>query len=1256
HVHFPAINILTCRRPLGSHIHTLIRQANTLKLASSEPAFYTDIPRHLAGLVSPAHHLSGIEVYYEDGINLPYLDPTAMLAEFLGVLSGVKTLSVRLPGGRPSFAGIEAPEIQSLFNRISSPSNPLSNLRYLFLSLQLPLQLALIPADLALSVARRLPNLQLVAIAAPKKAGSADRSIWGLGGPGGHPPGWGMSGGELKVWEVRREGGGEEEGEQVVSVVEVAPSMGRKYGFYLLPRHLARLQSAAKELFSEPNITLDTAEFRRELQKSVGLLGNNVRQRVRVVMTRDLRYNVTSTSLPKIPSRAFSLRLDTTATDPPPRATHKSTDREMYESARARVGADYASNGGPHDPPFDVLMWNTRGDVTETSIANFAVYLEGPELIAAVSGWNGSKERGAYVTPRADRGLIAGVMRAELLDNGELVEGNITREDVLRYARYPDSYPMVCFNAVRGMYSVRLDAPIADDLASPSDEACSRLIDTMPSKNQDLAPIPLPNLFLDIPTSRTASTTPDTTPCLTPVSSARRSSASSLQRIPKRNLESPDLSSAPLQPEFSLPFVWRRGVIIDCYDSYTNNLLQLFDQEDSLPTGSFSASLASYVTVLRADQLSWPDFEANVLPHLDFVILSPGPGSPHVPRDIGVGGNLLLAMASERLSFRPIPVLGVCLGYQALAALFGGKVIPAGELVHGRTVPVQHDGSGLFEGLPAGQPLRMVRYNSLMVDASALPAELEVIAIDPNDKEIMGLKHKSLPLYGVQFHPESICSRRSMQGVDPGKQILRNFMNIVDNFWVAHGRTDRLPLPSDIRQLGVLDLAESNRIISPFVRHPSPRSLPDAVPLEVVRQDIGSFIPSFARARPDLIFEATSYSPDVPFFWLDSAAAAPGDTFARFSYMGPAALDQCISYDLATHVISCGSGKRTTLPEGDTFWHWMDRVQSDLAKRVDAGKGSEGLRCGFVGYFGYEMKTGALPGYTALPKNDNSTAQTPDGQFMFADRLLAYDHWSNSWSVLGLVRRTNDASSETLLCRDIGIQVGMSASEFSSWVDSVKQSINTLQAATTSTNIDPLPLRFSFNSTPDAYKTAIKACQSHIADGNSYEICLTGQYTASSSDSPLDYLSVYKHFRTQNPASHAAFVTFPATQTTIMSCSPELFIRFDGENGRQAVMKPIKGTLKRRSMTGAPKLRSVQLLDSLETSSWRGIYSGCLGFLSLDDRAVFSVVIRTLVACGDRLSYGAGGAITWLSDVDEEWAEVVLKAQSVLKGRVARAD
>ncbi|KAG8758568.1 Protein phosphatase PP2A regulatory subunit B, partial [Ceratobasidium sp. 428] len=588
-------------------------------------------------------------------------------------------------------------------------------------------------------------------------------------------------------------------------------------GFYLLSRHIARLQSGAVELFSRPEVSLDVEELTRELEKTVGVLGSDVRQRIRVVLSQDLQYKITSTPLPKASGRTFLLRLDTSATDLPSRAIHKTTSREVYDSARARVEADYTSDGWAHGPPFDVLMWNIRGDVTETSIANFAVFLDGSELQQAVPEWNG--DRGVYVTPRADKGLIAGIMRAELLEDGTLVEGDFTREDVLRYARCPDRYPMICFNAVRGVYKVHLDVSLGAAPVSPTTQPVC--VDIAPNKNNTSGSMPASKLFLDIPDVRTGSPTPDTTPCLTPVSSARRSSVSSAHHASKPILDE-------FQQENDSPFVWRRGVIIDCYDSYTNNLLQLFDQEES-----FNSSLGSYVTVLRADQVSWSDFEANVLPHLDFVILSPGPGSPHVPADIGVGGNLLLAMASERLSIQPIPVLGVCLGHQALAALFGGKVVSAGELVHGRTVPVRHEGSGLFEGLPVDRPLRMVRYNSLTVDASTLPNDLEVIATNPDDGEIMGLKHKLLPLYGVQFHPESICSRRSMSGIDPGKQILRNFMKIVDTFWSTHGRPNRTPLPSTVRQLGVLDLTETERPVSVLARHPSPQSLPDAVPFRV---------------------------------------------------------------------------------------------------------------------------------------------------------------------------------------------------------------------------------------------------------------------------------------------------------------------------------------------------------------------------------------------------------------------------------------
>ncbi|QRW07939.1 F-box-like protein [Ceratobasidium sp. AG-Ba] len=217
HVHFPSINILTSRRPLGSHLHTLIRQATSVRLASSDPAFYTDIPRYLCSLLPVFQHLTEVEVYYGDGVNLPYVDPISVFAEFIASLRGVKMLSARLPGGRPSFKGVER-----LINRITAPTSPLANLQHLFLSHQLPLQLALSPEDLALSLARRLPNLQLVTMATPKKGMSTDISIWSLGGPGGLQTGWGMSGGELKVWKVRRRlGCGEEEDQEVVYVDEV---------------------------------------------------------------------------------------------------------------------------------------------------------------------------------------------------------------------------------------------------------------------------------------------------------------------------------------------------------------------------------------------------------------------------------------------------------------------------------------------------------------------------------------------------------------------------------------------------------------------------------------------------------------------------------------------------------------------------------------------------------------------------------------------------------------------------------------------------------------------------------------------------------------------------------------------------------------------------------------------------------------------------------------------------------------------------
>lgn len=225
HVHFPEINILTCRRPLGPHIMKLVRQAESLKVASSEPAFYTDLNRHLGCLLVPGTCLDRLEIYGE--VNLPHVDGMSVLADFVPHLPrSIRTLSVTLPGGRPSISGIE-----SFFGKISSElieHHPLPKLEHLYMSMQLPLQVALSPAELARLLARRLPCLELIAIA--PHTGSQPAVPLHLGEPS--EQGWGMSGDRVEVWKVSRNARWEinpcknREEDRAASIMEVSNSAG----------------------------------------------------------------------------------------------------------------------------------------------------------------------------------------------------------------------------------------------------------------------------------------------------------------------------------------------------------------------------------------------------------------------------------------------------------------------------------------------------------------------------------------------------------------------------------------------------------------------------------------------------------------------------------------------------------------------------------------------------------------------------------------------------------------------------------------------------------------------------------------------------------------------------------------------------------------------------------------------------------------------------------------------------------------------
>jgi anthranilate synthase/aminodeoxychorismate synthase-like glutamine amidotransferase len=188
--------------------------------------------------------------------------------------------------------------------------------------------------------------------------------------------------------------------------------------------------------------------------------------------------------------------------------------------------------------------------------------------------------------------------------------------------------------------------------------------------------------------------------------------------------------------------------VLDNYDSFTYNLVQ------------YLGELGAEVVVRRNDQVSVADVEAM---RPERILLSPGPCTP---QEAGISIELVRHFAGK------VPVLGVCLGHQAIGAAFGGEIVRAPKLMHGKTSEVQHDGKTIFNGLPS--PMTATRYHSLIVQEKGLPKDLEISAYTRENggtRVIMGLRHKRFPVEGVQFHPESVLTGE-------GKKLIENFLRI----------------------------------------------------------------------------------------------------------------------------------------------------------------------------------------------------------------------------------------------------------------------------------------------------------------------------------------------------------------------------------------------------------------------------------------------------------------------------------------------
>ncbi|WVQ94380.1 hypothetical protein IAU59_001459 [Kwoniella sp. CBS 9459] len=812
-----------------------------------------------------------------------------------------------------------------------------------------------------------------------------------------------------------------------------------------------------------------------------------------------------------------------------------------------------------------------------------------------------------------------------------------------------------------------------------------------------------------------------------------------------------------------------RTLILDYYDSYTNNLLTLFTKLYS------DAEVLAKVVVVKADKYTWSEFQEIVLPNIDCVILSPGPGRPDTPSDIGFALDLLRS--------QPLPILGVCLGHQAIAVAFGAKIINTPSITHGHVVPISlvSPARGLFAspfwqnaGESKQEDFEVVVYNSLTADPDTIPDELEVTAwsvpSSARPSTVQGLRHKNYPIWGVQYHPESISSTR-------GADLLQAFLNEVNSHYSSPAAFP--PLPADIISACAYRVAASSRpTSSPSLSRTSsilptpPRTPSSSRPASRLgfSRSAGNanmlekrFGDSGRSLRTQDVFESLvqlsrkGKERAIGEVWLD------GQTPTRPTTSTLATPSFLVTYCLATRTVTLHSGSSTPatliLPEYTTFWDWFSETHQSLTTLPVTSSHrsgpSGGFKGGWVGYFGYEMKEESLQGYRRRAKEDG-VAKDVDACWAWVDRFTERTA-EGEWIARGLLADgdvddadagyadlSNDCEGDLTMLEWLKAQGQTFGLTREGWTQHVEKLQSLLDGSLESNEASTVPSdsfpTFRPTATGDNYRSKIDACREAIRQGESYELTLTTRFSASLAPSetvdatPLDPYALYLRLRSFNPAYYSTYLHFPSLATprgsglTVLSSSPERFLKID--SGRRVEMMPIKGTRARGrrvdarigeelrtdqkeraenlmivdlirsdllscctpstvtvpklialesygvhnlvttvqgilaenvssveavrrcfppgSMTGAPKLRSVQLLDDLEDRQRRGIYSGALGYFSVDGVTDLSVVIRTIVVEGEQLSIGAGGAITWLSDRDGEWAEVLTKVGSVV--------
>ncbi|KAI9860937.1 MAG: hypothetical protein M1813_005616 [Trichoglossum hirsutum] len=737
----------------------------------------------------------------------------------------------------------------------------------------------------------------------------------------------------------------------------------------------------------------------------------------------------------------------------------------------------------------------------------------------------------------------------------------------------------------------------------------------------------------------------------------------------------------------------RRILFIDAYDSFSWNIVDLLQKV-----------LGVEVFVIKTDAIFVEEEFLRLLRCFDAVLVGPGPGNPNNKQDIGLIDSLWKLEDKDIL-----PILGICLGFQSLALSFGASIERLRLPQHGQVATVTHNGTSIFRNIGT---LRATLYHSLHAriygqslghGAGELWVSKHCPLLEPlawnlhsgsDSPVLMGTKHVVKPFWGVQFHPESICSNGEC------KEMIKNWYEDSLRWNFARNRSFVPEVPSSVFGRRRRGSHVNSRLTESMLPPRQYQVITET--LDQRNLTVSGICEVLSLPKQDMIV-------------LESASIRQG--LGTHSIIGVLSNDYMrIEYSVGESVVRLlyPSGTSSRVPlQGLSVWQWLDDFMRSV--QITGGNSKVPFWGGFMGVFSYEM---GLQKYLAPSRKGN----TPDISLALVQRSVVFDHQEQQIYIQSIIEEDSWPKEVVKLLSCPG-------------------SFCRGQARLRPEARDALSC-YSKNATahlPDeeTYKASIRQAQEFLSAGDSYQLCLTDEtvITVPSSEDPYMPWHLYNLLCEKNPAPFAAYVSLGDLK--VLSSSPEQFFRRQRQGN--CSLRPMKGTVKKTaemtrrkaeailatpkesaenlmivdlirhdlhsamkteaavtvpelmviedfhtvysmssrinaiisdsapkervptaletlseclppgSMTGAPKKRSCEILNSLESRP-RQVYSGVLGYLDFGGAAQFSVLIRSVFKSDeeniDTWRIGAGGAVTILSTEQGEWEEMITKLES----------